>query len=141
MSHVSIAVGAESKAAPSALFALLLDGATWPHWSMFDSFELERAGQGGPSGVGAIRVFSKWLTHSREEIVEIVPDRKLGYVLLSGLPLRNYRADVVLTPRPDGGTAIAWTASFSCRFGSGWFWRLFMRWTLSSVAAQLAAAA
>jgi len=141
MSHVSIAARAESKAAASALFALLVDGATWPRWSMFDSFELERAGEGGPSGVGAVRVFSKWLTHSREEIVEIIPDRKLGYVLLSGLPLRNYRADVALTPRPEGGTTIAWTASFSCLLGTAWFWRLFMGWTLSSVAAQLAAAA
>ena len=86
-------------------------------------------------------MFSKWLTHSREEIVEIIPDRKLGYILLSGLPLRNYRVDVVLTPQPGGGNAIAWTASFSCRFGTGWFWRLFMGWTPSSVAAQLAAAA
>jgi len=141
MTHVRIAVSTESKARPQALFALLLDGATWPQWSMFDSFRLERPGKNDKLGVGAIRVFSKWTTQSREEIVEIIPGRKLSYVLLSGLPLRNYRADVVLTPRSDDGTAIDWTASFDCRAGTGWFWRLFMRWTLSTVAAQLAKAA
>jgi hypothetical protein len=61
--------------------------------------------------------------------------------LLSGLPFRNYRADVRLTSPGDSGTRIDWTASFQCRYGTGWFWRLFMNRILSDLAKQLAVAA
>ena len=38
---------------------------------------------------------------SRERIVELVPDRRLSYVLVSGMPLRDYRAAPELS-RHDG---------------------------------------
>jgi len=136
-----IAVEAFSPAAPTHVFALLRRAETWPTWSLFETFTLERAGYDEPLGVGAIRVFSVWFTRTREEVVELVPDRKLAYVLLSGLPLRNYRAEVLLALLDTGGTMIHWSASFDARFGTGWFWRAFMRRILAKIAAQLAYAA
>ncbi|THD57629.1 SRPBCC family protein [Phenylobacterium sp.] len=134
---------AASAAPPAAVFALLRDGATWPTWSLFTGFQLERAAPGAdPLGVGAIRVFSTSVSHAREQVVELIPDRRLSYVLLSGLPMANYRADVDLTPAPGGGTAIAWRAAFDAKApGTGWFWRLFMSRILATVARQLATAA
>ncbi len=82
-------------------------GATWPVWSPIESFELEQEGPDGGESLGAIRVFRTGRATSREEIVELEPDRRFSYALLSGLPLRGYRADVDLEPR-DGGTAIHW---------------------------------
>jgi hypothetical protein len=42
--------------------------------------------------------------------------------LLSGIPARNYRAEVTLTPA-DGGTRIRWTATWDKTF-AGWIvWR------------------
>jgi hypothetical protein len=57
--------------------------------------------------VGAIRVFITKVSRAREEIVELIPDRRLSYVLLSGYPFRDYRADVDLEPTGDGGTVIS----------------------------------
>ena len=82
------------------------------------------------------------LTRSREETVELVPDRGLSYALLSGFPFVDYRADVDLSPGTDGGTSIDWRASFDPKYpGTGWFWRLFMTAVLRKVASDLADAA
>jgi hypothetical protein len=35
-----------------------------------------------------------------------------AYELLSGLPIRDYRAGVTLAPAAEGGTAIRWRSSF-----------------------------
>jgi hypothetical protein len=115
-----IAVTAHSQATPDAVFALLGDGSTWPRWSPIEAFELERAGDPPPEGVGAIRVFRRGRTTGRDQIVEIVPGRRLGYVSLSGLPVRDYRALVELEPAGDG-TTIRWQASFAPKVpGTGW---------------------
>jgi uncharacterized protein YndB with AHSA1/START domain len=106
-----IEVTQHSEAAPASLFALLIDGQTWPRWSPIEAFELERPGDPPPEGVGAIRVFRRGRTTGRDEIVEVVPDRRLSYRSLSGLPVRDYRARVDLEPDGDG-TTIRWEASF-----------------------------
>jgi uncharacterized protein YndB with AHSA1/START domain len=115
-----IEVTQHSAAPPAAVFALLVDGETWPRWSPIEAFELERAGDPPPEGAGAIRVFRRGRTTGRDEIVEVVPDRRLIYRSLSGLPVRDYRAHVDLEPDGDG-TAIRWGASFAPKVpGAGW---------------------
>jgi hypothetical protein len=47
----------------------------------------------------------------RDEIVELVPDRRLSYAHTSSLPVRDYRGDVDLEPVPEG-TRIRWTVAF-----------------------------
>jgi hypothetical protein len=141
MDFIEVKGRATSPAAPGAVFWLLKNSDTWPQWSMFRSAELEQAGQDEPYGVGSIRVFSTSVTRAREQVVELIADRQLSYVLLSGLPFRNYRADVCLTSPGGEGTLINWTASFQCRYGTGWFWRLFMNGVLSDMARRLAVAA
>src|SRR5271163_2315943 len=142
MAIIHVAANAKSKADPEDVYALLKDGSTWPRWAMFDRFELERPGKDDPFGVGAIRVFITKVSRAREEIVELVPERRLSYALLSGFPFRGYRADVDVAPGPGGGSVIDWRASFEPKqFGTGWFWRLFMAGVLATTARQLAAAA
>ena len=130
-----------SRATPAAVFLLLKNSDTWPQWSIFNSAVLELAGKDEPYGVGAIRIFSTHISKAREQVTELIPNQKLSYVLLSGLPLRNYRADVCLISLDDGGTLINWTSSFQCTYGTGWFWRLFMNRILSDLTNRLAAAA
>ena len=104
---------ARSSADAATVYSLLIDGKTWPTWSPLDSFELD----------GDVRVFRTGRTVSREEVVEQVPNRRFSYALLSGLPLRNYRADIDLTP-VDGGTVIHWRSSFTPKVpGTGWIYR------------------
>jgi|HubBroStandDraft_6_1064221.scaffolds.fasta_scaffold396357_2 hypothetical protein len=139
---IRVQATATSKAPPPTVFALLKDGASWPDWTIFDGFEMVRPGEGGPSGVGEIHVFSTALTRAREEIVELVPDRRLSYILLSGFPLRDYRADVDLSAREDGGTSIAWRAAFNPKYpGTGWLYRLFITAVLKKISSDLAAGA
>ncbi|WHT21057.1 SRPBCC family protein [Crossiella sp. CA-258035] len=116
-------VRVRAAAAPAAVYALVRDGSSWPDWAPFTGFELERAGEQGAESVGAIRVFRRGKKITREQVVELVPERRLGYALLSGLPLLDYRANVDLAP-VDGGTEIHWHSSFRPRFpGTGWLFR------------------
>lgn len=123
MAEHEISVRAWTPASPAAVYQLLRDGKTWPVWSPLDSFELEREGAEGGESLGARRIFRTGRTTSREEIVELQPDRRFSYALLSGLPLRGYRADVDLEPR-DGGTAIHWHSRFHAKYpGTGFLFR------------------
>jgi hypothetical protein len=140
--RIAVSATARSRAPAEVVFGLLKDGATWPRWSMFDAFELERPGTGDPLGVGAIRVFITRVSKVREEVVEMVDGALLSYVLLSGLPMKDYRADVGLEAMPDGSTLIHWRARFDPKIaGTGWFWRMMMTRVLRTVSQQLAAAA
>lgn len=141
MAPISIDVGAVSRGDPASVFALLKDGATWPRWSLFKGYELIRPGPSDdPLGLGAVRAFITQVSKATEEIVEVIPDRRLSYILLAGFPFVGYRADVDLAPAPGGGTAIRWRANFRARYLS-WFWKAFMTSALQNVATALARAA
>jgi hypothetical protein len=123
-----IEIEGRSSLDPGTLYGLLAEGATWPRWSPIRAFELEQPGPNGGESVGAVRVFRTGRVTSRERIVELVPDRRLGYELLSGLPLRGYRATVDVVPEQDGGTRITWRSSFTAkRLGTGWLYRFALR--------------
>ena len=139
--YIKAGAVARSRATPATVFSLLRNSETWPRWSLFNSFELERVGKDERFGVGAIRSFSTRVSKTREQVTDLIPNQKLSYVLLSGLPLRNYRAVVCLSSPESGVTLVSWTASFQCKYGTGWFWRIFLNLILSRVATQLAAAA
>ena len=49
----------------------------------------------------------------REETVEYEPGRKHVYAFAGGKPLKDYRAEVLFTPAPGGGTHLRWTGSFT----------------------------
>lgn len=100
---------------PATVFALVADARRWPTWSPIDAAELERTGTPTEDGVGAVRRFTTGRITSREEVVVCEPDRHFAYVLLSGLPLRGYRADVTLAPAPGGGTDVRWVSTFDAK--------------------------
>jgi len=43
-----------------------------------------------------------------EEVVALIPNRLLAYILLSGFPMSEYRAETLLEPLRGGGTKITW---------------------------------
>ena len=141
MGHKEIEVRQVIPAFPAAVFAALLDRPSWPAWSGHTAFELVRPGASGPYDVGSVG-----LLHSgrrrvvREQIVEVVTDRRIGYTLLAGLPLRDYRADFDLTP-VGGGTEVRWHSSFDAPSGFGWIYvaalRRFTRRMLDGLARRL----
>jgi hypothetical protein len=116
-----IRVNATTPAAPEVVYGLLADGSTWPAWSPIESVDIERPGADPPEGVGAIRVNRMGRTTGRDEILELVPNRRLKYATLSGLPFRDYIGEVDLESAPDGGTTIRWHSSFEPKYpGTGW---------------------
>ena len=119
MSRQRIEHTATTTADPATVYALLRDGATWPVWGPLDSFELERPGEQEPEGLGAVRIFRSGRVTGRDTIAELVQDRRFSYTHVSNLPIKNYRADVDLTPA-GGGTAIRWVSEFDPKFpGTG----------------------
>ncbi|QRP48686.1 SRPBCC family protein [Amycolatopsis sp. FDAARGOS 1241] len=137
MQHIS--VRARTPATPATVYALLCDGASWPRWSPLGSFELARPGAQEREGLGALRLFRTGRTRSCEEVIALEPDRRFGYALRSGLPLRDYRAYVDLTP-VAGGTEIHWHSTFTGKVpGTGWFYRLVLHRFIERVVAGLVA--
>jgi uncharacterized protein YndB with AHSA1/START domain len=104
---LEIDVGARSAAAPEHVWTLLADVSTWPRWAPFDDAEVESG-----EGVGEIRRFRAGRMTTRERVTELDPPRRYTYEFVSGLPIRDYRAAVTLSPAADGGTAIRWQSSF-----------------------------
>ena len=134
-------VKVRSDAPPERVYRLAADVSTWPEWSPVQRYEVER--EGDANGVGEVRVFHnkgrKALT--REEVVELTPNRRVGYVLLSGLAIRDYRAFIDLAPDGDG-TAIRWHSSFEPKVpGTGWFYRRVLQSVIARYAKGLAARA
>jgi len=133
---------ADSSAPAETVWHLLSTVSSWPAWSRHKLARLERDGSPTPDGVGAIRVLgvkpSKPAKVNREEVVAFDAPTHFGYVLLSGLPLDDYRADVTLSATPDGGTHITWESRFDPRGVTGWFWVLVVRSVLKRWSRDLA---
>ncbi len=123
MSVQEIDVTDTASAFPAAVWRLLGDSATWPSWTSIDSYE--RLAPGSPDGVGEVRVFRTGRRYViREQVVERRPQQRLSYVLLGGLPLRDYRADIDLSPEAGGRTRIRWHTTFAPKVpGTGWLYR------------------
>src|SRR3954454_5240086 len=139
-SMASYRVVGHSTAAPETVFAVLADGAGWSRWAgpMIVRSWWEREGTPAPGGVGAIRALGTKHVGSREEIVAYDPPGHLAYTILSGLPVRDYRADVRLSPE-SAGTRIVWGGTFTPKLpGTGRLLRRFMLTTIGSFSRRLA---
>lgn len=129
---------ARSTAPPDAVWPLLVDATAWSRWTRIPRAEREREGTPPPDGVGSIRRLGAGRFGSREQVVVFEPMRHFAYILLSGLPVQSYRADVELTS--DGeGTLITWRGRFVPRGrGSGPVLERFLRRTINGFARGLA---
>jgi hypothetical protein len=65
-------------------------------------------------GVGAVRLLGLRPLWVREETVDYEQDRRHVYVMRTPMPVRDYRAELVLTPAADG-TDVVWRGSFTER--------------------------
>ncbi len=138
MARTQVEATSRSAAPPETVWALLAHRPGWPEWSPLGRYE---PGEGDEGTVGSVCTFVTNGIRSKERLVELVPQRRLSYVLVSGLPMRDYRADVDLSP--DGsGTVIRWASSFEPKIpGTGWLFRGLMSRVLTQITASLAGAA
>jgi len=140
VSEFSFSADARSSASPDVVFGILADATGWKDWAgpfIRESF-WEREGTPPPGGVGAIKKLGGKPIYSREETVEYNPPTHYAYRILSGQPVRSYRADVELTAI-DGGTHIRWAFRFEPKIpGTGAFMRFYFARIIAGFVRRLA---
>ena len=109
MRRRQIDITVTSRADAATIYGLLVDGSSWPRWTSMESVEIERPGDA--DGLDEIRVNHRGRVAGRDQVVELVPNRRYAYVALSGLPIKDYRGQVDLEPTPNG-TTIHWSSCF-----------------------------
>ena len=92
-----------------AVWALLADASAWARWGSWSKVEVEGGGDQAP---GAVRLLVRGPFRTRERITEWVPRERLGYEVLDGLRVRDYRATVTLEDTPGGGTVVRWRSTY-----------------------------
>jgi uncharacterized protein YndB with AHSA1/START domain len=117
MSQLHVEAEATARATPAAVWALVSDATRYPQWGPWSAAGYRRPGDTSARGAGAVQ----WLRSSRrsylryvtsiEKILEAEEGRRLAYTVIGGIPVRNYLAEVTLTPAADG-TRIRWAASW-----------------------------
>jgi Polyketide cyclase / dehydrase and lipid transport len=93
------------------VFEVLSDHRRYTDFLPVRSARLEREGVPAPNGVGAVRALRLIGPPIREEVTVYEPPRRFAYKLLSGLPMRDYHAEVVLAEGPGGSTNVIYRVS------------------------------
>src|SRR6516162_6217069 len=92
-----------TRADPEVVWSLVADANSYPSWGPWNDGGYQPAHE-GPSRKGSVQ----WFRYGRrtttvEEILEADEPRRLVYTIVRGIPVRNYRAEVTLTPTAPGG--------------------------------------
>ncbi|WP_025737211.1 SRPBCC family protein [Mycobacterium genavense] len=132
-------------ASAATLFRLETDGAHWSDWAkpLIVQSSWEQQGDPAPGGIGVVRKVGLWPMLMREKTIGYEQDRRHVYLQIGPrLPARDYRAEMLLTPNPAGGTDIRWTGSFTERVrGTGTIMRVLLRCVVGFLASRLVTAA
>jgi hypothetical protein len=128
---------AHSEKPRSEVWRTLSDLEGWDQWGPWSKTKLD----------GEIRTMVSDRTRltgkpyvMRERVTALVPEERFEYDLLSGLPIRNYRATVTLADA-GSGTDIHWQSRFDPPWpGSGFLWRGAMLKVIRDVSERLAKA-
>ncbi len=63
---------------------------------------LVKPGEPVPSGVGAVYLIGKFGRGIKEQTTEVVPNERMEYKVVSGLPVRNHVGTITFTDAPEG---------------------------------------
>jgi uncharacterized protein YndB with AHSA1/START domain len=131
---LEIDVRAHSSAVPEKVWAILSDTRTWETWAGLDEVTVEQGHE-----VGEIRRVRSGRIVTRERVTALEPPRRYVYKIVSGLPIRDYVAEVTLSPSVGTGTEIRWHSTFRARIpGTGWAIRRKLSRVIGQGAARLA---
>jgi len=97
------------------VWPVLADSESWADWAPFDEITVEEGHE-----VGEVRRVRSGRITTRERVAEFEPPHRYVYEIVSGLPVRDYVAEVLLSSLGDG-TEVRWQARFRARIpGTGW---------------------
>ena len=112
---------ATARAPIGALWSLLDDSRNWPTWTPIDTAVVLEAAD--PGEVGEVRRFTNGRVTVTERIVRREAPSRLAYELLSGLAVRDYRAEITLDEAVHG-TDVRWATRFEPKVpGTAWLYR------------------
>jgi uncharacterized protein YndB with AHSA1/START domain len=111
MARLHVEAQGVARAAPEALWELVTNASRYHQWGPWSAGGYENLGDRAPDGAGVIRWFRYGRTTTVEKVLESERCRRLVYTVVKGIPVRNYRAEVTLSPEGEG-THIRWSASW-----------------------------
>lgn len=116
MTQLHVEAEGTADAAPEAVWALIADAETYAEWGPWDAGGYEPGANNGSRGAGAVRWFRSGRTKTVERVLETEEPKRLVYTVIKGIPVRNYRAEVTLSPT-GSGTHIRWAADWDKTLG------------------------
>jgi len=137
MNQLHVEAEGVAQAAPEVVWELAANADRYPQWGPWSAGGYHSPGD--QDGVGAIRWFRYGRTTTVERVLESGPGRRQVYTVVKGLPVRNYRAEVTLTPEGQG-THIRWEATWDRTLG-GWIVHRRLRSLYPDIVRDLIAAA
>jgi uncharacterized protein YndB with AHSA1/START domain len=114
--QLSVEAEAVSQAAPDIVWPLVADAERYSQWGPWRASGYSSTGDPGAGGAGAVRWMQYGHTRTIERVLAADRPRRLVYTVVKGIPVRNYRAEVTLTPAGDG-THIRWSATWDRTLG------------------------
>ena len=115
MAQLRVEAEGVAQAAPEAVWELVANADRYSEWGPWSASGYENLGGQAPDGAGVIRWMRYGRTTTVEKVLESERARRLVYTVVKGIPVRNYRAEVTLSPAGEG-THIRWTASWDRTF-------------------------
>jgi hypothetical protein len=137
--RLSFLIEQSSSAPRTVVYGVLEDVARWPLWMPgVQVATWEQQGADTATGQGAIRAMTARGITAREQIIVAEHPSHQAYIMLSGLPVKDYRADVRIDDRGTG-CVITWSATFAPKLpATGHLIRFAMQASIAKVAAALA---
>ena len=123
MEKLQVEAEQTAKATPETVWAIISDPTQYPQFGPWSAAGYRNNdGDPPPGTVGNVywlkssrRTYLRYAT-SVEKILELNEGRSLAYTVVGGIPVKNYRAEITLTP-VDGGTHIRWAATWDSTLG------------------------
>ncbi|WP_250004784.1 SRPBCC family protein [Actinoplanes sp. M2I2] len=111
-------MSARSVAEPAVVYRLLGSIDTWPLWQPFISATpvggdgSAKAGTTREPAIGDVWELRDRLALTVIELVEVVPDSRIGYITRRLVGAHDYRAEIEVAAAPGGGSVIRWRGSY-----------------------------
>ncbi|MFI5079831.1 MAG: SRPBCC family protein [Streptosporangiales bacterium] len=110
MAQLHVEAEGVAQAAPAVVWELVANADRYHQWGPWSASGYQSPGDQADAP-GVIRWMRYGRTTTVEKVLEADKGRRLTYTVVKGIPVRNYRAEVTLSPEGEG-THIRWTASW-----------------------------